>query len=70
LEDECLTLFKEAYKTTGILEGHRKCIVAGKGDRKMTTEGYELFKRWLKAAGDPEKSPPPFGVLGNAVLAR
>jgi hypothetical protein len=24
----------------------------------------------LRAAGDPEKSPPPFRVLGNAVLAR
>jgi hypothetical protein len=36
----------------------------------MTTEGYELFKRWLRAAGGPEKPPPPFGVLVNAVLAR
>jgi hypothetical protein len=32
LEEECLTLSKEAYKTTGIPEEHRKCIVADKGD--------------------------------------
>jgi hypothetical protein len=57
LEEECLTLPKKAYKTTGIPEEHRKCVVADKGDRQMTTEGYELFKRWLRASGDPGKSP-------------
>jgi hypothetical protein len=50
LEEEYLTLSKEAYKTKGIPEEHRKCIVADKGDRQMTTKGYELFKRWLRAA--------------------
>jgi len=70
LEEECLTLPKKAYKTTGIPEEHRKCVVADKGDRQMTTEGYELFKRWLRASGDPGKSPLPFRVVGNAVLAR
>jgi hypothetical protein len=39
LEEKCLTLPKEAYKTTGIPEEHRKCIVADKGDCQMTTEG-------------------------------
>jgi hypothetical protein len=39
LEEECLILPKEAYKTTGIPEEHRKCIVADKGDRQLTTEG-------------------------------
>jgi hypothetical protein len=39
LEEECLTLPKEAYKTTGIPKKHRNCKVADKGDRQLTTEG-------------------------------
>jgi hypothetical protein len=56
LEEEYLTLSKEAYKTKGIPEEHRKCIVADKGDRQMTTKGYELFKCWLRAAVIQKKS--------------